>query len=52
MPYYHPPYQLTGNNIKTLYNTEMISTGNFNTALNTLVVFMQYSYSQLYKTDT
>ena len=58
MPHHYTPYQLTGNNIKTLYNTKIISTGNFNTALNTLVVFMQYSYSRLslnghlYKTDT
>ena len=58
MPYYYPPHQLTENNIKTLYNTKIISTGNFNTALNTLVVFMQYSYNRLslnghpYKTDT
>ena len=58
MPYYYPPHQLTGNNIKTLYYTKIISTGNFNTALNTLVVFMQYSYNRLslnghpYKTDT
>lgn len=47
MPFYHPPYELTGNNIKTLYNTKMISTGNFNTAVNMLVVSMQYLFSSL-----